>query len=129
MSLLWPYPAVTLPSDVLDATENHIRNLVPPVGKAAYEIVFAARTAGLPLIITSSTRSRIEQAGLVRAGFSKNLNSLHLQGRAFDVDLWGWDRDDVPAYVWKWLGPLGESFGLKWGGRFKSIYDPGHFEK
>jgi len=47
---------------------------------------------------------------------------------AFDVDVHGYRREDVPRYVWSWLGRLGEALGFRWGGRW-SFYDPGHFEK
>lgn len=40
----------------------------------------------------------------------------------------GWRRDDVPRWVWDQLGPLGESVGLTWGGRWHSFVDVGHFE-
>jgi len=90
--------------------------------------VNAAREVGFPLVITSARRSIAEQQRLLLAGRTKTLNSKHLDGRAFDVDMWGWNRDDVPSWAWDYLGPLGESYGFTWGGRWSSFRDVGHFE-
>jgi len=57
------------------------------------------------------------------------LNSKHLQGRAFDVDWSGWNRDAVPPSFWHLLGPWAERYlGLRWGGRWLELKDFGHFE-
>lgn len=57
------------------------------------------------------------------------MQSKHLLGKAFDVDVFGFGRDDVPLWVWEEIGPWAEmQLGLKWGGRFTSIRDLGHFE-
>jgi hypothetical protein len=56
------------------------------------------------------------------------MNSKHLTGAAFDVDFLGYGRDEVPGYVWTWMGELGRYLGLRWGGDWRSFYDPGHFE-
>ncbi len=111
-----------------DPTLGHLSRLTPPVRLRAYWLVVLARYAGLPLVVTASTRSAAEQRQLVLAGRSRRLDSKHLRGEAFDVDLWRWDRDDVPKPVWDWLGPVGEALGLKWGGRWTDPFDPGHFE-
>ncbi|MDZ7647977.1 MAG: M15 family metallopeptidase [Cytophagales bacterium] len=35
-----------------------------------------------------------------------------------------WDN----ARLWRKVGAVGEQLGLRWGGRWKELYDPGHFE-
>lgn len=30
--------------------------------------------------------------------------------------------------LWSKIGAIGQSYGLKWGGRWRRLYDPGHFE-
>jgi hypothetical protein len=30
--------------------------------------------------------------------------------------------------LWKKVGAVGEQLGLRWGGRWRNPYDPGHFE-
>jgi len=95
---------------------------------AAWYLVFLVRSAGVPLQITSSVRTRSEQAELVRIGASRTLQSKHLVGQAFDVDIHGWGRDEIPLWFWEELGWLGEYLGFRWGGRFSSFKDYGHFE-
>ena len=111
-----------------DPTLSHLYQLTPETAALAVELVTAARLAGLPLIITSSRRSPEQQAQLVAAGRSRTMQSPHLRGDAFDVDLAGLQRDRVPHWVWDALGPYGEALGLVWGGRWRGLWDPGHFE-
>lgn len=92
-------------------------------------MVWAAREAGYPLVITSGRRTQAEQNAHVAAGRSRTRRSKHLTGEAFDVDIFGIDRNAVPRWFWALLGPWAErELGLTWGGRWSSPYDPGHFE-
>jgi len=111
-----------------DPTMGHLAALAPRPRLEATYLVIAAREAGIPLIITSSRRSQWEQFKLVISGRSRTLNSAHLRGQAFDVDVAGWRRDALPEAFWASLGEYAEALGLTWGGRFKTFYDPGHFE-
>lgn len=113
---------------VPDATNRHIANLSPDIQFGAYYLVYLVRSAGYPLQITSSMRTQAEQAELVRIGRSRTLRSKHLSGQAFDVDVHGYGRDLVPLWFWEQLGWLGEYIGFRWGGRFSSLRDYGHFE-
>jgi len=111
-----------------DPTDDHLRQLSREVAPLAFQLIYAARVAGLPLIITSSRRSPAEQSHLVRTGRSRTMQSAHLTGDAFDVDVAGLQRDRVPHWVWDAIGPYGEALGLVWGGRWRGLWDPGHFE-
>ena len=113
---------------VTDSTVRHLQALSPDIQYAALYLVWAARQAGYPLQITSSLRSREEQAALVRAGLSNTNKSHHLIGQAFDVDIHGLGRDQVPVWFWEMLGVFAESLGFRWGGRWTSPRDYGHFE-
>ena len=106
----------------------HIRRLSPEIQDAAFWLVYVVRNVGVPLQITSSVRTRQEQAALVRSGRSTTLRSKHLTGQAFDVDIHGWAREDIPLWWWAQLGQLGEYFGFRWGGRWAGFRDYGHFE-
>ena len=61
---------------------------------------------------------------------TQTLRSNHMSGRATDFvpvkngKLW-WD---APKEVWEVMGSIGESYGLKWGGRWKDFPDCPHFE-
>ncbi len=113
---------------VPDATLRHIEGLSPDIQLAAWYLVFWVRSAGFPLQITSSLRTRAEQAALVRSGRSLTQRSAHLTGQAFDVDLHGYGRDQVPLWFWEEVGWLGEYLGFRWGGRWSGLRDYGHFE-
>jgi len=108
-----------------DPTPGHLAQLEPRTKLLATYLVIAARRAGVPLIITSSKRSRWEQIKLVALGRSRTTNSRHLTGQAFDVDVAGWSRDAVPAEFWRALGTYAERLGLKWP---LPDWDPAHFE-
>lgn len=108
---------------------EHIQALSEPTRTRAHWLVWAARTAGYPVVITSSRRTLAQQRRLVAERRSRTLNSKHVRGQAFDIDIHGMSRDDIPKWFWNMIGPWAErELGLKWGGRWKSIYDPGHFE-
>jgi len=113
---------------VPDSTMRHIEALSPDIRQAAFHLVYVVRTAGIPLQITSSVRTRAEQGALVAAGRSRTRSSLHLTGQAFDVDVHGYGRDQVPLWFWYALGCFAERLGLRWGGRFSNLRDYGHFE-
>ena len=111
-----------------DPTESHLRRLEPDTAQLAFWLVLAARQAGVPLWISDSVRTTARQADLVRSGASLTNRSRHLVGRAFDVDVLGFGRDEVPTWFWYRLGPFAERLGLRWGGRISGLRDFGHFE-
>jgi len=51
-----------------------------------------------------------------------------LSGLAFDVDVFGFGRDEIPLWWFYQLGALGEQLGFRWGGRWSGLRDYGHFE-
>lgn len=112
-----------------DPTLSRLGTLTPEAAAAAFFLVWAARSAGYPVVVTSGRRTEAEQARLVRIGASRTMRSKHLTGEAFDIDWWGWDRNDIPSWFWNLIGPWAErELGLRWGGRWSDPYDPGHFE-
>jgi peptidoglycan L-alanyl-D-glutamate endopeptidase CwlK len=113
---------------IVDPTPGHLAKLAPRISFKAEQFIDHLRFRGLPIIITSSLRTPSQQRVLVSQGRSTLLQSKHLDGLAFDVDIAGVGRNAVPAWIWDSIGPIGESFGLTWGGRWKSFRDVGHFE-
>lgn len=124
-----------------DRSERNVATLHPKVQSLARSFLIAANKilsrSGVVAKIISGTRTWQEQDALyakgrtapgpkvtnARAGFSN-----HNFGVAFDIGLFQGKTylGDSPLY--KELGPLGESLGLKWGGRFKSLVDYPHYE-
>ena len=92
--------------------------------------------AGIPWICTYTRRTLEEQKALYAQGRTTpgkivtwTMKSRHLDGEAFDIVLLkdgkaNWDTKDPD---WTKAGEIGESVGLKWGGRFKTPDMP-HFE-
>ena len=62
-----------------------INKLREPFRASIKELVKRAKAAGLPVIVTSTTRTLAEQKELVRNGYSKTLKSKHLTGHAADL--------------------------------------------
>ena len=112
----------------LGQTIGHLQQLAPDSALAAFQLLDFVRSHGIPLTITSSRRTLEEQRALVRAGSSMTLQSKHLGGHAFDVDVHGYGRDEIPIWFLYQLGWLGEQLGLRWGGRWTGFRDYGHFE-
>lgn len=102
----------------------------------AIELLARFTEAGVAVLIVDTLRTKEEQTEALRNGFSSTLNSKHLVGDAIDIcpydvyqlhglDKLKWDSNDS---IWLKLGLIGESLGLRWGGRWKRPHDPGHFE-
>lgn len=95
----------------------------------------------IQIMIVDTLRTDKEQEENIKKGVSWTKNSKHLpqkpsgKSNAIDIcpyhtyQLYGpdkiqWNANDP---VWLKIGEIGESFGLKWGGRWKKR-DMGHFE-
>jgi len=111
-----------------DPTLGHLNQLAPDTGLAAFRLVQFVRSKGIPLTITSSRRTAAQQRIQVLRGNSLTLQSKHIGGHAFDVDVHGFNRSDIPIWWFYQLGWLGEQLGLRWGGRWTGFRDYGHFE-
>lgn len=114
-----------------DPTLGQIRTLASWVQPIAAQFIDAARDRwDYPAVIVAggARRSVAAQKKLVSAGRSTTLSSKHVLGRAWDVDMYGWNRDDVPWYVYSDLGDLAHEMGVAWGGDWSSFVDIGHFE-
>ena len=61
---------------------------------------------------------------------TNTLRSNHMSGRAADFVPVKNGRPwwNAPKEVWEVMGEVGESCGLKWGGRWKELKDCPHFE-
>lgn len=124
------------PSDLL--AHSDLIGLDPTTRKKAEALLGKAAASGLRLVVTDGFRSLSEQAKLYAQGrtepgpivtHAKPGTSWHNYGRAFDVAPF---KDGKPYWpnsitFWNQVGLLGESLGLKWGGRWPQPDRP-HFE-
>jgi D-alanyl-D-alanine carboxypeptidase len=89
--------------------------------------------------VTSGFRTAEEQAELhdEDARNARSGKSKHNLAKAIDMNLYpahqvwgGWLRKNTPKKAWEMSGimPIAQKHGLKWGGHFKTYYDPVHFE-
>ncbi len=131
-----------------------INSLAPVVREKLLRLQALARQEGIEFATVYTLRTEAEQhalfaqgrktleevnrlrkeAGLAPIAEEQNrivtrlLTSVHMFGCAFDVAVLKDGRidwQDIPSY--QRLGAIGESLGLRWGGRFK-FRDWGHFE-
>ena len=102
-----------------------------------FEKVFQARMAklGVPMFCHCMVRTRAAQREAFVKGYSRNNGVTDFPHLAWAVDmnhsLKAWD---VPKSAWTMIGHIGKEVaaqnGIKivWGGEFKSLYDPAHWE-
>lgn len=120
----------------------------------ACEWVARVTARGIAVMIVQTSRTPAEAKANVSNGTSRNSASLHLprslrwnslrmlaaadanKADAMDIAPWGvwqlhgddklqWDTKD-PA--WSVIGEEAERVGLRWGGRWRDPFDPGHAE-
>jgi len=110
----------------LDALHPYFREKVTA-------LIEACRAKGIELAIVETFRTRAKQNEYRSMGRiytrSNGGKSKHQYGLAIDVvpivDSVATWHDPV---IWKKVGTAGERLGLRWGGRWRHPYDPGHFE-
>ena len=109
----------------------------------AFELIARCCEAGILVMIITTGRTLEEQRKALENGFSSTMNGKHLpqppegKSKAIDVcpyeefqlhgpDKLQWNSSDP---IWTKIGLIGEKLGLRWGGRWKRPFDPGHFEE
>ena len=101
----------------------------------AIELLARLVEAGIPVLVVDTLRTQAEHATNLAKGVSWTTHSKHLDGDAIDVcpyevyqatgpDKLAWDATHP---IWLKIGTIGETLGLRWGGRWKQ-QDLGHFE-
>lgn len=96
-------------------------------------LIQRCRDKGIELAVVETFRTHAKQNEYRGMGKnytrSKGGRSKHQYGLAVDVVPL---KDSVAIWdnraLWKKIGLEGERLGLRWGGRWRSLYDPGHFE-
>jgi uncharacterized protein YcbK (DUF882 family) len=106
-----------------DPTQEKIAGLDPYMQYLAIELVNSAREAGIPLMVISGRRSLDYNRQVGGAP-----NSKHLSGRAIDVQVAGYTREQLPMSWWQAVGQWAQrNLGLRWGGYFNPP-DVNHFD-
>jgi hypothetical protein len=91
----------------------------------------AIEISEVDMTVIEGIRNINRQRELVKAGFSKTMNSRHLTGHAVDIAPWpiSWD--------WEYFYPIADAMkeaaeelevNLEWGGDWKSFPDGPHYQ-
>jgi len=120
-----------------------IADCIPEIQEKFAAFAVKMAEAGIPFMLTCTKRTQEEQDALYAQGRTApgrvvtwTRKSKHIEGRAFDIAILKdgkpvWDLkadindDHIPDY--DQAGEIGESVGLRWGGRFKNPDRP-HYE-
>jgi hypothetical protein len=112
---------------------NDLSALHPYFRQKIEALVAACSAKGIQLAVVETYRTRAKQNEYRSMGRiytrSTGGHSKHQYGLAVDVvpivdSVAVWHN----AALWKKIGTAGERLGLRWGGRWRHPYDPGHFE-
>lgn len=115
--------------------DPQLAELEPRTRSMVTALLREARAAGLDVEIVPRTGARRTpelQASLEASGASQLKDGPHLYGAAADLKFRGpagFSSTGPLAERWQKLGRIGEACGLKWGGRWKTLVDLGHFER
>jgi peptidoglycan L-alanyl-D-glutamate endopeptidase CwlK len=116
---------------------RRLEDLDPRIRPLCAALLAAAKAAGLPLVLTTTFRTRDEQQDLYDQGRSvpgrivtnaRPGESPHNAGLAFDVAFAETLYEEPRPGAWDELGAIGLALGLQWGGRFLTPIDRPHFE-
>jgi hypothetical protein len=110
-----------------------LNSLHPFFRDQVVKLIEKCKAKGIELAIVETYRTPAKQHEYKRMG-KKYTNSgagqsKHQYGLAVDLvpivkGVAVWDN----ALLWRKIGVAGEKLGLRWGGRWRNPYDPGHFE-
>lgn len=110
-----------------------LRALHPYFREKVEDLMRICKAGGITLAVVESYRTPAKQAEYYGMGNAYTSTprgrSRHQYGLAVDVVPM---VDSVAVWnnpkLWKAIGVAGERLGLRWGGRWRVLYDPGHFE-
>ncbi len=83
------------------------------------------------IIVAETYRTQQRQDKLFKKGSNTTTVRISKHTKRVAADIYFIKNGKISAYhqaPYLELGELGESFGLRWGGRWKMPFDPGHYE-
>lgn len=110
-----------------------LQSLHPFFRDKIIELIAQCKKKGIELAVVETYRTHAKQNEYKAMGkkYTRSVGgrSKHQYGLAVDVvpvidSVAQWNN----AQLWKKIGVTGERLGLRWGGRWRHPYDPGHFE-
>lgn len=112
---------------------NDLESLHPYFRDKVLDLMNACKKKGIELALVETYRTPTKQSEYRKMGRrytrTKAGQSKHQYGLAVDIVP---IVNGVPQWknykLWRKIGPIGERLGLRWGGRWRKLYDPCHFE-
>lgn len=110
-----------------------LKSLHPYFRDQILDLIAKCKAKGIELAIVETYRTHAKQHEYKSMGKKYTSSgagqSKHQYGLAVDVvpvvnSVPVWDNN----ILWRRIGLVGEKLGLRWGGRWRKPYDPGHFE-
>ncbi|WP_276373876.1 M15 family metallopeptidase [Chryseolinea sp. H1M3-3] len=110
-----------------------LNSLHPYFRDQVIELIKRCKAKGIELTVVEAYRTHAKQHEYKTMGKKYTSSgagrSKHQYGLAVDVvpvvnGIAVWDN----VLLWRKVGVIGEKLGLRWGGRWRKPYDPGHFE-
>jgi hypothetical protein len=110
-----------------------LNSLHPFFRDQVLNLIAKCKAKGIDLVIVETYRTHAKQHEYKTMGKKYTSSgagqSKHQYGLAVDVvpivdSLAVWNN----TMLWRKIGAVGEKLGLRWGGRWRKPYDPGHFE-
>jgi hypothetical protein len=112
---------------------SDLRALHPYFRDRIIELIRLCKARGIELAVVETYRTHAKQheyksmgRKFTRSGAGR---SKHQYGLAVDVvPIVNGQAEWHDLALWKRIGVIGERLGLRWGGRWRHPFDPGHFE-
>jgi hypothetical protein len=110
-----------------------LNSLHPYFRDKVARLIEACREKGIELAVVEAYRTKAKQNEYRSMGkkYTRSVGGLskHQYGLAVDVvpivdSVAQWHN----STLWRKVGLAGEKLGMRWGGRWRYLYDPGHFE-
>jgi hypothetical protein len=110
-----------------------LNSLHPFFRDQVLNLIAKCKAKGIDLVIVETYRTHAKQHEYKTMGKKYTSSgagqSKHQYGLAVDVvpivdSVAVWNN----TMLWRKIGAVGEKLGLRWGGRWRKPYDPGHFE-
>lgn len=105
----------------------------PIIKGFAGDLCEVLRKKHIPMYVHTAYRSPALQKQLKQSGNSTLTSGAHQRGAAVDIvhSLYHWRLSEK---MWSYIGHIGQEiikqrgYPIRWGGNFKSLYDPAHWE-
>lgn len=125
------HPIPRIENDVDNKIVRELHILHPTFRNRVVMLIHECRKQGIELMVVETYRSPERQDVMKRrklsglsGGYSKHQHYLAVDVVPIVNGKTTWHN----KYLWKRIGQIGESQGLRWGGRWKSLRDYCHFE-